>query len=102
MNIDFWDIDEVQNEFKDVKEKWGSKYQSRRETYLEDLNTEQRQVHDMMVMACLQYMNKFSTYYGNEIGRHQVLPGDGDTVKAFFIDAVVTTLIQRYGWDDDK
>ena len=56
-NTYFLDIDEVQNQFKDVKEKGEINSQSRRQFSFEDFNTEQRQFRNIMVMACLQDRN---------------------------------------------
>ena len=96
------DIDEVRNKFKDTKENVDSNSHIRSKVSFKDFNTEKFQAHYIMVIDYGQYRNDSSKYYGNGIGWHQVLLGAGDTVNYFVIDAVVMTLVQRYGWDNKK
>ena len=101
-NSKFSDINKFHNHFRDVKKNGESNYQSHREFYFEYLNTEKNQVQYMMEMTCIQDINESSTDYSNGIGRLQVLLGSGGMGKYVFIDAVATTLVQCYGWDDEK
>ena len=64
-------------------------------------NDEQRQAHDLCVRACLLEHNEriSSTDGGDDIGRLQLVIGEGGTGKSYVIDAIVTTLIEKYGFN---
>ena len=93
------DFDGLKELFDRMKE--GTISRNRRQVSIQDLNKEQRLAHDMIVRACAA--DELSiTDGGDGIGRLQILLGAGGTGKSFVIDAVITTLSQRYNWTDDK
>ena len=93
---------EVKEKVQIAKEQDGASA-NRRRVLVADLNAKQRIAHDMMVRACaIDEGDESETEGGTEIGRLQILLGAGGTGKSFVIDAVITTLADKYGWNDEQ
>eukprot|EP00957_Ditylum_brightwellii_P210475 15365016-Ditylum_brightwellii.AAC.1 len=78
-----------------------SEYQ-RRHVECNNLKGNQILAHDMAVRSTLLSPNESSTDGGEDIGRLQMMLGQGGGGKSYVIDAIITTLIERHQFTEDN
>lgn len=64
----------------------------------DDLNDRQKLAHDVVVRACCLPQGDSSTDGGNDVGRLQLIVGEGGTGKTWCADGIVTTLTEQHGF----
>ena len=74
----------------------------RRSVLYDNLNSDQRVGHNMVLSACITPVNMSYSSDTSSIGKLQLLLGAGGCGKSFVIDSIITTLMNAHSWTEEN